>query len=814
MTSSPNEPRKKKPDSRKISIKNPTNLKITKDTFKTGLNRHVHYTLMKDKNVADFFDYCRATCLCVRDLIALRWVRTQQFYYEMDVKRVYYLSLEFYMGRTLANTLVSLGNNKLAEEALYELGLSLEELEDLEVEAGLGNGGLGRLAACFLDSMASLGIPAYGYGLRYEYGIFKQVIKDGWQFEEPDNWLKYGNPWLTPRPEYQLHVKFGGKVHYQNKAAKWEQEETVLATPNDVPIPGYKNDHVNTLRLWVSKAPENFNFSFFNNGDYIKAVMMGNLCENISRVLYPNDNFFQGKELRLKQEYLLVSASLEDIIRRFKKSTFYIRNKGAMLKLHEKVAIQLNDTHPSLAVPELMRILVDVEKLSWDDAWKTTVLTLAYTNHTILPEALERWPVSMLESLLPRLMHIIYEINSQFMQEVAKKFSNDVSRMSRMSLIDEEGEKKVIMAHLCIIGCHSVNGVSAIHSQILKDKIFKDFYEMFPERFNNKTNGITPRRWLLVCNPGLADLINENIGTFWHRKLEGLTQLCKFAKVEAFCKKLQAIKKVKRIHEYKRQMLNILHIITMYNRLRADPAYNFTPRTVMIGGKAAPGYHKAKLIIKLFNNVASACNADPNVQKKLRCVFLTNYQVSLAEKIMPAADLSQQLSTAGTEASGTGNMKFMLNGALTIGTLDGANVEMREAMGAENFFLFGMNVNQVEELRANGYDPIRYYHANKELKEAIRQIDSGYFSPGDPHLFKEISSSLLSHDEYMVCADYESYINCQEKVGQIYKDQATWSRMVIMNIASSGKFSSDRTVTDYCNDIWGVQPNFDMMNLS
>uniref|UniRef100_A0A8C6JEG6 Alpha-1,4 glucan phosphorylase n=1 Tax=Melopsittacus undulatus TaxID=13146 RepID=A0A8C6JEG6_MELUD len=696
-----------------------------------SFNRHLHFTLVKDRNVATPRDYYFALAHTVRDHLVGRWIRTQQHYYERDPKRIYYLSLEFYMGRTLQNTMVNLGLQNACDEAIYQLGLDLEELEEIEEDAGLGNGGLGRLAACFLDSMATLGLAAYGYGIRYEFGIFNQKIVDGWQVEEADDWLRYGNPWEKARPEYMLPVHFYGRVDHTPEGVKWVDTQVVLAMPYDTPVPGYKNNTVNTMRLWSAKAPNDFNLQEFNVGDYIEAVLDRNLAENISRVLYPNDNFFEGKELRLKQEYFVVAATLQDIIRRFKSSKFGCRDpvRTCFETFPDKVAIQLNDTHPALSIPELMRILVDVEKVDWDKAWEITKRTCAYTNHTVLPEALERWPVSMFEKLLPRHLEIIYALNQMHLDRVAALYPGDIDRLRRMSVIEEGDCKRINMAHLCVIGSHAVNGVARIHSDIVKNSVFKDFYELEPEKFQNKTNGITPRRWLLLCNPGLADVIAEKIGEGFITDLSQLKKLLDFINNETFIRDVAKVKQenklkfaayleeqykvkinpssmfdvqVKRIHEYKRQLLNCLHAITLYNRIRSDPSKSFVPRTIMIGGKAAPGYHMAKMIIKLITSVGEVINNDPYVGDKLKVIFLENYRVSLAEKVIPAADLSQQISTAGTEASGTGNMKFMVNGALTIGTMDGANVEMAEEAGEENLFIFGMRVEDVEALDRKG----------------------------------------------------------------------------------------------------------------
>ncbi|NXE51652.1 PYGL protein, partial [Casuarius casuarius] len=765
------------------------------------------------------------------------------------------------MGRTLQNTMINLGLQNACDEAVYQLGLDIEELEEIEEDAGLGNGGLGRLAACFLDSMATLGLAAYGYGIRYEYGIFNQKIRDGWQVEEADDWLRHGNPWEKARPEYMLPVHFYGRVEHGPAGAKWVDTQVVLALPYDTPVPGYMNNTVNTMRLWSARAPNDFNLRDFNVGDYIQAVLDRNLAENISRVLYPNDNFFEGKELRLKQEYFVVAATLQDIIRRFKASKFGSTESVRTVfdSFPEQVAIQLNDTHPAMAIPELMRIFVDIEKLPWSKAWDITKQTFAYTNHTVLPEALERWPVDLMEKLLPRHLQIIYEINQRHLDHIAALFPHDVERLRKMSLIEEGGIKRINMAHLCIVGSHAVNGVAKIHSEIVKTQVFKDFAELEPEKFQNKTNGITPRRWLLLCNPGLAELIAEKIGEDYVKDLSQLTKLHKFVNDDIFIREVSKVKQVrgaggarggtgraprvptrhlprqenkvkfalflekeykvkinpssmfdvhvKRIHEYKRQLMNCLHIITMYNRIRRDPAKLFVPRTVIIGGKAAPGYHMAKMIIKLINAVAHMVNNDPVVGSKLKVIFLENYRVSLAEKVIPATDLSEQISTAGTEASGTGNMKFMLNGALTIGTMDGANVEMAEEAGEENLFIFGMRVEDVAELDRKGYNAQEYYDELPELKQAIDQIKSGFFSPKEPELFKDVVNMLFHHDRFKVFADYEAYVKCQEKVSELYMNAKEWTRMVIRNIAASGKFSSDRTIKEYARDIWGMEPS-------
>lgn len=804
--------------------------------LKKSFNRHLHYTLVKDRNVATPRDYYLALANTVRDHVVGRWMRTQQYYYEVDPKRVYYLSMEFYMGRALANTMINCGIQSACDEAMYQLGLDIEELEELEEDAGLGNGGLGRLAACFLDSMATLGLAAYGYGIRYEYGMFNQKIENGWQLEEPDEWLRYGNPWEKSRPEYMLPVNYYGHVETDSHGrTSWVNTQVVLAMPYDTPIPGFGNNTVNTLRLWSAKAPNSFNLQFFNSGEYITAVCDRNLAENISRVLYPNDNFFEGKELRLKQEYFMVAATLQDVVRRFKSSRFGCRDavRTSFDTFPDKVALQLNDTHPALCIPELMRILIDIEGLPWEKAWDVVVRTCGYTNHTVLPEALERWPVSMLERVLPRHLGIIYEINFRFLQQVERKWPGNAGRVGRMSLVEEFGEKRINMAHLAIVGAHAVNGVAAIHSEIIKNETFKDFAEMFPERFQNKTNGITPRRWLLLCNSGLADIVAERIGETWVTHLSELKKLESMVNDQALLTSLMKVKQenkmklaayielnykvkvnagsifdmqVKRIHEYKRQSLKILHAIVLYNRLKKNPNQQFVPRTIMIGGKAAPGYHMAKLYIKLIGNVGRTINNDPIIGDRLKLIFLENYRVSLAEKIIPAADLSEQLSLAGTEASGTGNMKFMLNGALTIGTLDGANVEMMEEMGKDNIFIFGMNVNEVNALKAKGYNPMDYINKDPELKQCLDQINSGFFSPEEPHLFHDVYNNLAHSDTYMLCADFRDYIDTSEKCAELFKNPKEWAKKCLVNVASSGKFSSDRTIAQYAREIWGVSP--------
>lgn len=814
------------------SITTVTDSKPTYTDLQRSFLRHLQYTIVKDKFSATKADLYLALSYAVRDMLAERWLDTQQSYYNKDSKRVYYLSMEFLMGRTLGNCLINLGLMEEWENALKEMGIDVKDLQENEWDAGLGNGGLGRLAACFLDSMATMALPAYGYGIRYEYGMFYQSIVDGSQHETPDNWLRYGNPWEFPRQEHLHQIKFQGRViefagDSGEKRHSWIDTTDVMALAYDVPIPGYGNDTVNTMRLWTAKSTRDFELMSFNQGNYLGAVESKMRTENISKVLYPADHMLEGKELRLRQEYFLSSATVQDIFYRFAKH----HNDVALLP--EKVAIQLNDTHPTLAIPELMRILLDEKHLSWDAAWDIAIHTFAYTNHTILPEALEKWPVRMMEYILPRHLLIIYQINDNFLKEVSVRFPGDNDRLRRMSIVSEDGEKHIRMAYLAIIGSHSVNGVSALHSEILKDDLFHDFYELWPEKFNNKTNGITQRRWLKHANRWLSDLISSKIGDGWVTRLDELRQLREYAEDRDFQQQWIEVKKAnkrrlaeeifkltgvevsadsmfdchtKRIHEYKRQLLNILHVITRYNRIKANPNVNIAPRTIIFSGKAAPSYYMAKLIIRLINAVGSLINNDPSVKKLLRVVFLPNYNVSLAEMIFPASDLSEQISTAGTEASGTGNMKYALNGALTIGTLDGANIEIMEEVGRENIFIFGMDAEQVNGLKAAGYQPRDYYYHNQELKQAIDMINNGTFAPGDPDLFRPIIDGLLNCDNYMLFADYASYIDCQDDVDKLYMQHYEWARKSILNTAGMGKFSSDRTIEEYANEIWNVTP--------
>ncbi len=797
--------------------------------LKQSILEHLHFTLGKDKYTATKQDFYQAIALSIRDQLIGRWIKTQQQYYDTDAKRVYYLSLEFLMGQTLQNSLVNLGLMDNLRKAVHDLGFTLEQLIAVEADAGLGNGGLGRLAACFLDSMATLGIPGYGYGIRYDYGIFNQKIHNGHQIELPDNWLRYGNPWEICRTEYLYPVHFYGQVtQYMDDRGKlrceWVNTEEVLAMAYDTPIPGYNNDTVNTLRLWQAKSPKGFNLNYFNHGDYMRAVEDIALSENISKVLYPNDNIFEGRELRLKQEYFLVSATLQDIIRRYNKGHLHLD------LLPDKVAIQLNDTHPALAIAEMMHLLIDREELSWEKAWQLTTETFAYTNHTLLPEALERWPIPLLEKVLPRHVQIIYEINRRWLEEVERIYPGSPEKKRHLSIIEEGFPKRVNMAHLAIVGSRKINGVSQLHSELLKHQVFKDFWEIHPEKFTNKTNGITPRRWLKVANPALSSLLTSTIGEEWITNLSALQKLKQFVNDSHFCSEFAKVKKenkerlarviyaeherhanldsifdihVKRIHEYKRQLLNILHVISLYARMKDEPLKTWVPRTFIFGGKAAPGYFLAKRIIKLINAVAEIVNHDRALGDNLKVFFLENYRVSLAEKIIPAADLSEQISTAGTEASGTGNMKFSLNGALTIGTLDGANIEILEEVGEENFFLFGLRADEVKALKQSGYNPMDYYNKDPELKRALDMITHGFFSNGDKDLFKPLTDQLLyGGDPYCLLADFSSYLACQNRVSLLYSDQKEWVKKAIYNVAGMGKFSSDRTIKDYADEIW------------
>ena len=805
--------------------------KEMKQTVKKLFMHNLTCSLGKRPEKASNLDRYQALALTIRDMMMQRWIATKDEYEDKNPRTVYYISLEFLMGRTLGNALINLELYDVTRDALQELGYDVDFLRDEEVDAGLGNGGLGRLAACFLDSMATLELPSYGYGIRYDYGIFKQIIQNGYQVEEPDNWLSRGNPWELRRPELARVIHFGGRVfrHPDDKnpfRRKWVDTQDVLAMPYDTPIPGYRNNTVNTLRLWSAESLYGFNLAKFNQGDYISANLESAMDKNITRVLYPNDNNYEGKELRLKQQYFLVSATLQDIIGRIK---FY---KSDLHNFDREAVIQLNDTHPALAIPELMRLLIDVENFSWDEAWEITTRAFNYTNHTLMSEALEKWSTALLGKLLPRHLEIIYEINFRFLRSVSTRYIGDNDRQTRMSLIQETPEKMVRMAYMCVAASGHVNGVAALHTELLKSGLFRDFSEFFPDKFINVTNGITPRRWLKKANPGLSALIDKKIGKNWVKDLDRLEDLVKFADDKDFLADIARVKRdnklrladcisretgiqvnpdsifdvqVKRLHEYKRQLLNILHAITLYLRIKDDPSANLIPRTILFGAKSAPGYYMAKLIIKLINAVAGVINEDPEIGDRLRVVFMPNYRVSLAERIIPAADLSEQISLAGTEASGTSNMKFALNGALTIGTLDGANIEIRDAVGPENLFIFGMNVEEVRDLRSRGYNPREFVARNPLLQRALDLIRDNFFSPGERDLFRPILDNL-ENDPYMCCADFESYASVHDEIAALYRDPAAWQKKCLINIAKMGRFSSDRSIREYAEKIWHIKP--------
>ena len=806
---------------------------MTADDIRRGFLNNLEYNIAKDKYSLTPYDQFLSMSYTVRERLIERWIASRQQYHQGNVKRIYYLSMEFLLGRLLGDNIMNLQLTEACEQTARDLGLEMEEILDQEHDAGLGNGGLGRLAACFLDSMATLKLPAVGYGIRYDFGIFNQKIMNGNQHEFPELWLQFRNPWEIERPEYKVTIKYYGKTMYYTEPnghtrIDWIDTEDVIALPYDIPIPGYGVNNVNTLRLWSARAADEFNLQYFNNGDYIGACQDKITSENISKVLYPNDNNVSGRELRLKQQYFFTSASLQDIIRR------YLQANKDFTAFPDKVAIQLNDTHPSITIVELMRMLMDEHKLGWNESWDITTRTFAYTNHTLMPEALEKWPVSLMKRLLPRHMEIIYEINARFLRIVSYKYPGDTGRLSRMSLIEEGSEPQVRMAYLAIVGSHSVNGVSQLHTKLLETGLVHEFYEMWPEKFNCKTNGVTQRRWLYKSNPALRDLICSKIGCDWITDLDQLKGIEQFADDSQFQKQWQEAKlackndfvnkirkweglrlnphtlfdvQVKRIHEYKRQLLQVLHCIALYNRIKSGQK-DILPRTVMFAGKAAPGYYMAKLIIKFINNLAGIINNDPDTKGLLEVYFLPNYRVSLAEYVIPAADISEQISTAGTEASGTGNMKFALNGALTVGTMDGANIEIMEQVGKDNIFIFGLLADQVEELKQKGYNPWDYYNKNSELKSVVDLIASGFFSPEEPHLFMPIYDYLMNHgDRYMVMADFESYIECQAKVEKIYRDdQALWTKKAIYNVANMGMFSSDRAIREYTEEIWDVEP--------
>ncbi len=794
---------------------------------------HLEYSRVKDTTNVEPWDIYYALSLTLRDRLIERWLRTQYEYRKQDVKKVYYLSMEFLMGRLLENTLINLGSVDGVYDMLREMGYNLEDIFEEEPDMGLGNGGLGRLAACFMDSLATQAYPAYGYGIRYEFGIFKQRIVQGHQVEEPDHWLKKGCPWEIQRPEITYRVRFGGRVLSEEQADgrvihRWVDTEDVMAVAWDIPIPGYKVDNVNNLRLWQATATDEFEFDYFNNGDYVKAVEKKNLSENISKVLYPNDNVHLGRILRLKQEYFFTSATLQDIFAGFK------RDHDDLNELPNKISIQLNDTHPAIAIPEMLRILIDEERLSWENAWDITKKVFSYTNHTILPEALEKWSLLLFEELLPRHLMLIYQINNHVLGEISRLYPGNIIRMRNMSIIEEGPEKSLRMAQLCMHGSHTVNGVAALHSRIIKERIFPDFYQMRPEMFQNKTNGITPRLWLRACNPLLSSLITEHIGDSWIRNLEHIQGIEKYAEDADFqdgILEAKAINKrnlarliyrttgvrvdhnaifdvqIKRLHEYKRQLLNVLGTLARYWRIKENLSADYVPRVVIFAGKAAPGYFVAKRLIKLINCIGDVINKDPDVKDRLKVIFLPNYNVSLAEKIIPAADLSQQISTAGFEASGTGNMKFALNGALTIGTLDGATVEMAEEIGEENMFIFGLTAEEVSALKQSGYDPWQYYSQDAQIRQVIDSIRSDLFCPDEPGVFYPVTETLLEHgDQYLQLADFQSYLQANDLADELYRQPRAWAHKAILNIARCHKFSADRAVREYAEEIWNITP--------
>ena len=804
---------------------------LSKAALKRAFRDNLFYEQGKFPALATEKDYYLALAYTVRDRLLHRWVSTAEEYTNEGSRTVAYFSAEFLMGPHLGNNLINLGIYDRVRQTVSDLGLDFDQLLAQEEEPGLGNGGLGRLAACFLDSLATLEIPSLGYGIRYEYGIFEQEIVDGWQVERTDKWLRFGNPWDLMRPEWAAEVSIGGRTERSDGGSgrapvRWIPERTVIGIPYDTPILGYRTNTANTLRLWRAEAPESFDFQVFNRGDYFGAVNNKVFSENITKVLYPNDESIHGKELRLEQQFFFVSCSLQDMFRILQGQKIPIE------RFHEKYAIQLNDTHPAIAVPELMRLLVDIHGVEWEKAWDITQKTISYTNHTIMPEALERWPVSMFARLLPRHLEIIYDINATFLTEARARFPGDAARIARMSLIDESYDHHVRMANLACVGSHDINGVAALHTELLKEDVLSDFHALWPAKFSNKTNGVTPRRWMVLSNPKLAALISDAIGDGWITDLDELRKLEPFVDDSGFRAKWREIKRfnkselasfaekrtgmpldpeslfdvqVKRIHEYKRQHLNILHVIALYNRMKADSSFDPVPRTFIFGGKAAPGYHMAKLIIKLINAVSDVLNRDETVRNRLKVVFLPNFNVTSGQRIYPAAELSEQISTAGKEASGTGNMKFCMNGALTIGTFDGANIEILEEVGEENFFLFGLKTEEIAAVKAQGYRPSEFYDNNPELREVIDLVRKGFFSRGDADLFRSLIDTLVWSDPFMVMADFQFYSECQARVNENYKDQDSWTRKSILNTARSGRFSSDRTIREYCREIWRVQ---------
>lgn len=808
------------------SLMNLPPLGMDEEAISYDFRRYFAHTLGRDNHCTSSHYPYKALAFAIRDRLVERWKLTRVSYEDSDCRRTFYLSLEFLMGRALSNAILNLDVDEPVRQAFLNLGVNLEDIRESEPDAGLGNGGLGRLAACFLDSCATLQLPVRGYGLRYEYGMFRQHIANGQQVEDPDHWLRDGNPWELERPEYTQRIKFGGHTEHFNGRVRWVDTQDVLAVPYDLPIPGYRNGTVNTLRLWKAAATDEFNLDEFNAGSYTESVEAKNDAEHITMVLYPNDASENGKELRLRQQYFLASASLRDVIRE------WLGGHSEFETFADKHCFQLNDTHPSISVAELMRQLMDEHGLSWDKAWEISSSTMAYTNHTLLPEALERWPVKLFQCLLPRLLEIIYEINARFLSEVALRWPGDTDRLRRMSLIEEGHEPMVRMAYLAIVGSFSINGVAALHTELLKKGLFHDFYELWPERFNNKTNGVTPRRWLAACNSELRQLLDETIGNGWISNLPALAKMEKIADDASFQRKWQKMKltnkqrlakmvklecnvefdtdalfdvQVKRIHEYKRQLLNILHVIHLYNRIKRGETDNWTKRCVLIGGKAAPGYHMAKLIIKLTNNVARVVNKDRQVGNLLKVAFVPNYRVSAMEIIAPSTDLSEQISTAGKEASGTGNMKFMMNGAVTIGTLDGANIEILEEVGEANFFLFGLTTEEVEAMRSH-YTPNAMIEQDNDLKQVMQLLESGHFNQFEPGIFDPIIESVRSpYDPWLTAADFRNYVDAQEQAAEAFQDKKRWTRMSIINSAKSGRFSTDRTMEEYNRDIWRLE---------
>lgn len=809
----------------------------TEDTTNLPIDHFIvnqlKFTLARDPETATKRDWWIATSKAVQSIIIERMIATQTVHHHHNVKRVYYLSLEFLMGRLFVNSMYSAGVVKEVQEALDKLGLDMDELRKEEYDMGLGNGGLGRLAACFLDSLATLDLPAIGYGIHYQYGLFKQEFRNGYQVELPDAWMQYGTPWEIMRPEYTTEIPLYGYVEnvfddVGNYVPKWVGWKKLLGVPYDIPIPGFGTETVNFLRLWESRASQEFNLEAFNSGGYEQAVQEKNASETVSKVLYPNDKNESGKELRLVQQYFFVACSLKDIIRRFRK------NNSDWEIFPEKVTVQLNDTHPAIAIVELMRLFHDEYKMPWEKAWGIVTRTFAYTNHTLLPEALEKWSVGLFQKVLPRHLQIIFEINKHFLDAVEARWPGDVEKKRLLSLIEEDGGRMVRMAHLSVVGSHSVNGVAALHTQLLKSDLFPEFDELYPGKFNNKTNGITPRRWLLACNPRLSELITSKIGHGWERDLDKLRGLEPYADDPQFQNDFMAVKhlnkvdlakvilndcgvevdpsalfdvQIKRLHEYKRQHLNLLHILALYRRILQNPDAEVTPRVFIFAAKAAPGYDMAKLIIKAINAVGSKINSDPRIDGKLKVVFLPNYRVSLAQRIVPGADLSEQISTAGKEASGTGNMKLALNGALTIGTLDGANVEILEEVGDENIFIFGNTVEQVNALVSKGYKPGEFYNSNEELRAVVDWVGSNYFTPDEPPgVLGNLRDNLLHHDPFLCLADFNAYSKSQEQVSAAFRDKSRWAKMAILNTARVGKFSSDRTIAEYASEIWKLNP--------